>query len=71
MSIPKFGNGWEKYVGPWYVYQGQWQHAIKGTREGYRLPGSQPFKTLALAKAEALRRITTAKPQPNRYLQGL
>jgi hypothetical protein len=68
---PKFGNGWERYVGPWYVYQGNWQHAIKGCKDGYRLPGSpEPFGTLVEAKAEALRRIANAKPQLARYVQG-
>jgi len=66
----KQDTGWEKFVGPWYVYRGNWQHAIKGLKGEYRLPGSAPFKTLAAAKAEALRRIAEAKPQPNRYVQG-
>jgi hypothetical protein len=63
-------KGWEKYVGPWYVYQDNWQHAIKAVRGGYQLPGNlEPFKRLAQAKDEALRRIANAKPQLVRYVQ--
>jgi hypothetical protein len=56
----------------WYVFENNWQHAIKGRSGSYRLPGSRgPFKTLAEAKDEALRRIASAKPQLVRYVQGI
>jgi hypothetical protein len=64
-------SGWERFVGPWYVFKGNWAHAITWCKGGYRLPGTlEPFRTLAEAKAEALRRIANAKPQPWRYVQG-
>ena len=62
-GFPKFGSGWEKYVGPWYVYQDNWQYAIHRGDDGYRLSG-ELFGTLAAAKAEVLRRIASAKYPP-------